>query len=232
MTILPDRPNEYVVVGDALRATHPELATTFLSKHELPKEQGLPSRGDTNLKPYADGSGALWVEGFGEIKNSQGETVGGIGVIFNAAPIEKVQRAIREEIWQVFLLSYAVTFAFVYFFSRLLAQPIARLTRIASRVGQGDYTENFAEFGRPRLRDEISTLGAVFAHMVEQIRNREQNLKHEVQSLRIEIDGARKAKEVREIVETDFFRDLKGKANGMRQRARGAGNTLLAEGNN
>jgi GAF domain-containing protein len=47
---------------------------------------------------------------------------------------------------------------------------------------------------------------------------REQELRQEIQQLRIEIDATKREQQVEEIVETDFFRDLQTKAKAMRQR--------------
>jgi CHASE3 domain sensor protein/GAF domain-containing protein len=49
---------------------------------------------------------------------------------------------------------------------------------------------------------------------------REQKLKQEIQKLRIEIDEAKRQKQVEEITETDFFQDLKAKAAELRRRGR------------
>ena len=49
---------------------------------------------------------------------------------------------------------------------------------------------------------------------------REQQLKQEIQQLRIEIDDVKRQQQVEEITETDFFRDLKSKAQEIRQRSR------------
>jgi hypothetical protein len=49
---------------------------------------------------------------------------------------------------------------------------------------------------------------------------REQGLKQEIQQLRIEIDEVKRQKQVKEIVETDFFQDLQAKAATYRRRSR------------
>jgi GAF domain-containing protein len=51
---------------------------------------------------------------------------------------------------------------------------------------------------------------------------REQSLKQEIQQLRIEIDEAKRQKQVSEIVDTDFFQDLQAKARSIRSRRSGA----------
>jgi CHASE3 domain sensor protein/GAF domain-containing protein len=50
---------------------------------------------------------------------------------------------------------------------------------------------------------------------------REQKLRQEIQQLRIEIDESKKQKEVSDIVDTDFFQDLRAKARSLRQRNKG-----------
>ncbi len=47
---------------------------------------------------------------------------------------------------------------------------------------------------------------------------REQSLRQQIQQLRIEIDEVKRQKQVSEIVDTDFFQDLRSKARAMRQR--------------
>jgi two-component system, cell cycle response regulator len=71
-----------------------------------------------------------------------------------------------------------------------------------------------------RRNDELGQLALVFQEMARQVYAREQQLKHQVQQLRIEIDQARKASEVAEITESDYFQQLLGKADELRNRAR------------
>jgi len=68
--------------------------------------------------------------------------------------------------------------------------------------------------------DELGQLALVFQEMARQVYAREQQLKQRVQQLRIEIDQARNASEVAEITESDFFQQLLGKTDELRNRAR------------
>ena len=54
--------------------------------------------------------------------------------------------------------------------------------------------------------------------MVDKVYQREQTLRKQVEELKIEIDEVRRRKDVVDIVETDFFRDLQSKAREMRER--------------
>ncbi len=71
-----------------------------------------------------------------------------------------------------------------------------------------------------RRPDELGQLALVFQEMAHQVYAREQQLQRQVQQLRIEIDQARNASEVAEITESDFFQQLLGRADELRNRAR------------
>ena len=57
--------------------------------------------------------------------------------------------------------------------------------------------------------------------MVEEVKEREENLKQQVQQLIIEIDEVKRQQAVAELTETDFFENLQVAAQEMRQK-RGA----------
>ncbi len=68
--------------------------------------------------------------------------------------------------------------------------------------------------------DELGQLALVFQEMARQVYAREQQLQQQVQQLRIEIDQERRAREVADITESDYFQQLLGKADELRSRAR------------
>jgi DNA-binding response OmpR family regulator len=68
--------------------------------------------------------------------------------------------------------------------------------------------------GRP---DALGTLARVFVGMAREVGARESRLAAQVAELRIEIDEARKARAVAEIVETDYFQDLQRRAAELRR---------------
>jgi len=71
-----------------------------------------------------------------------------------------------------------------------------------------------------RRSDELGQLALVFQEMARQVYAREQQLQRQVQQLRIEIDHARKAREVADITESDYFQQLLGKAQELRNRVK------------
>jgi two-component system cell cycle response regulator len=66
--------------------------------------------------------------------------------------------------------------------------------------------------------DALGQLARVFQKMARQVDAREQSLRQQLQELRVEIDEVKKARQVAEITETEYFRDLCAKAERLRQR--------------
>ena len=95
---------------------------------------------------------------------------------------------------------------------------VGQVTAAASAIKTNTFqTESLDEVaGRS---DELGQLAQVFQEMARQVYAREQNLQQQVQQLRIEIDQSRKAREVADITESDYFQQLLGKANELRNRA-------------
>src|SRR5919112_154129 len=93
-----------------------------------------------------------------------------------------------------------------------------RVTTSAAAVEAGEFDPKTIEQVAAR-EDELGQLARVFQRMAREVQAREQHLEQEVQQLRIEIDETRTARQVAEITETDYFRDLQRKANRLRSRA-------------
>jgi len=69
-----------------------------------------------------------------------------------------------------------------------------------------------------RRDDALGQLARVFGRMAEEVRVREQRLREEVHQLRIEIDEAHAERQIAELTETDYFRDLERKVDELRLR--------------
>jgi hypothetical protein len=95
---------------------------------------------------------------------------------------------------------------------------VDHVTSAAAAVEAGEFDPKTIEQVATR-EDELGQLARVFERMAREVRAREQRLKQEVQQLRIEIDETKTARQVAEITETDYFRDLQRKANRLRSRA-------------
>ncbi len=70
--------------------------------------------------------------------------------------------------------------------------------------------------------DALGTLARVFARMADEVRAREERLKAEVRELRIEIDEQRQARKVAEITDSDYFKQLRSRAQDLRRSVGGS----------
>jgi DNA-binding response OmpR family regulator len=94
-------------------------------------------------------------------------------------------------------------------------RTVARVTEAAAAVEAGAFAPASLEDVAAR-RDALGRLARVFQRMAREVRAREERLQQQVQELRIQIDEGKKAREVAEITETDYFRTLQEKARRLR----------------
>lgn len=215
---------EIVYIADLWARFDPAKSTPFLfarsSRRSYNGLNELTLRLDENdrFTPYTDDWGR-WVSAYAPIQDSSGQSVGALGVDFEADYVFQVQEAIRDRVVIAFLVTYFTLFALVYFVSHGLTQPILKLTEAAGRLGEGDYSQDLSLLGGVgRLRDEINTLAEVFTIMTNKVYQREQTLRRQVEALRIEIDEAKRQRQVSEIADSTFFQQLQKKARQMRGR--------------
>jgi two-component system cell cycle response regulator len=101
----------------------------------------------------------------------------------------------------------------------LYLKDVARVTDAAAAVEDGTFAAE--KLSDVTLRsDELGRLARVFQRMAVEVRAREQRLKQQIQELRIEIDEVKKAQQVAEITETDYFYQLKQRATDLRGRGK------------
>lgn len=172
---------------------------------------------DGNFTPYTDQWGQ-WVSAYRPIKNTP-EGTAAIGIDFSADYVHDVQDAIRNQVATAFTVAYLTLFILVFLVSGALTNPIVKLTLAANALGEGDYSQDFSGLkSSGRFSDEIVKLADVFAVMADKVRQREQSLKRQVEALKIEIDETKRKKQVSEIADSDFFRELQAKARDMRSK--------------
>ena len=95
---------------------------------------------------------------------------------------------------------------------------VARLTDAAAAVEDGTFDPASLD-DVVRHGGELGRLARVFQRMAREISTREQRLQQQVQELRIEIDQSRKARQVAEVTESDYFRRLQQEAQALRARS-------------
>ena len=111
-----------------------------------------------------------------------------------------------------FLAAYAGVFLAAILLSGAITRSLRKITGAAQALEQGEPFEPARLKAVESELDELGQLARVFSQMAVQVEAREKKLKQEVTQLRIEIDEAKRAKEVAEIADTDYFRDLQKKA--------------------
>ena len=111
----------------------------------------------------------------------------------------------------------AIATAFALLLGHNISEPIHKLTKTAQCLEQGNF-----EYDRltplSHSQDDIGQLVRVFIHMAQKIEFREKSLKQRVQNLNIEVDRAKKARQVEEVTGTKYFQQLQQRAERLRQR--------------
>lgn len=215
-----DDPDEVRFIGSDGALEDPPIGVTFKQDYVFPPEDAAVILGGLDktvfyLDIYEDEFGS-WISGYTPIVDDQGQVVGALGCDFRADYVREVQQKIKDAIIPAFGVTAIFLIIMVYAASKILTRPVVALTRIAAHIGEGDYNQDLSSLTRERFPDEISILANVFEIMVGKVRQREEKLRQQVSDLQIMIDEGRRQQQVEEIVETDFFRDLRTKARAMR----------------
>ncbi len=167
---------------------------------------------------YTDSFGS-WITTYMPITDKAGQNVGAIGVDISADYVDQVRQGILLSGAIAFVISYVLIFFLVYWLSGLLTRPIVSLAGIAKDIGEGNYEQEWSSVDKEvSLRDEIYTLTSVFHSMVDKVAEREKSLRARVAQLEIMIDHSKLESQVKEIVDSDFFQDLRSKVQDMRSR--------------
>ncbi len=101
----------------------------------------------------------------------------------------------------------------------LYLQDVTHVTDAAASVEAGQFADEMLA-GVAKRPDELGQLARIFQRMAREVAAREQQLKQQIQVLQIEIDQAKKVREVSAITDTEYFQDLQEKAKSLRHRPR------------
>jgi hypothetical protein len=97
---------------------------------------------------------------------------------------------------------------------------------MSRRVAKGDYsfigeTQLVKKQGeKESTKDKIEQLQTEFIAMVQEVREREEKLKKQVQKLILQIDEKKRKRDFEEIANSDFYADLKEQAQNLREQRR------------
>lgn len=136
-------------------------------------------------------------------------------------PRDIFEAPMRAMIWKngcFVLLVGGVTILASLLLSHQLIKSIRALIQAGQALQKGEFKpELLAETSRSQ--DDLGKLACVFLQMAEAVNNREQNLKSQVQELRVEIDETKKERQIAEITGTEYFKELQKKAQRLKSRA-------------
>lgn len=94
---------------------------------------------------------------------------------------------------------------------------LAEVRQWVRRIAEGDYQPGDFESGDPFKDRSLATLAADFAQMAARVQQREEVLRQQVAQLRIEIDEAMRKQEAEQIMNTDYFQNLREKVKRLRE---------------
>jgi HAMP domain-containing protein len=148
-----------------------------------------------------------------------------IGAQFVYVQAEEVFHNARQALIMI-LGIFVGTFAIAILLINLLIKPtvvapIRQLAKVSQQLSAGT-THHPSDLEPKKLaqvakrKDELGQLAKMFQTMVREVIAREQRLRQQIQTLSIEIDENRKAQEVAEITDSDYFQELQEKAKGFR----------------
>jgi len=121
----------------------------------------------------------------------------------------------------IFFVVLLVVSGLAFLLSRMITRPILRVTHAAQAMEKGELgEEEIASLSQNKGEDEVASLSRVFASMATQVKARENRLRRRVEELRIEIDQSKKAKEVANITESEYFQNLQETAKKMREKSK------------
>ncbi len=122
--------------------------------------------------------------------------------------------------WIINLIVVGLIVVGTFHLNRIL-QGVGQVTGAAAAVEAGQFeAEMLADVvKRP---DEVGKLGRVFQHMARTVYVREERLRQQIHELQIGIDEAKKERQVAEITDTEYFQELRKKANELRKRTEGS----------
>jgi methyl-accepting chemotaxis protein len=212
---------EIIYLVDSLWNYNPDRALLFLDS-DTPSEASRRTFEEgvlTERDLYQDEWGS-WISAYVPLKDTDGTIVGVLGMDIEADYVYSLQRQIRSSFVIAFVVTYGSLFILIYGVSDILTKPIIALTDVSNAIGEGNYNRDLKQFREARFPDEIGRLAVVFELMVSKVRKREEKLKEQVAELKIEIDEAKRNRQVKEIVDSDFFQDLQKKAQEIRSRRR------------
>ena len=217
----PNNPTELLFVVSA--DENPETRAHLREPYDASNAPEMLKAFDGPIADVEMGSDEFgsWLSGYAPILDANGNSVGIVGVDMTADDVILVQTRIRNASLLVFVIACVALFVAVFFLSDTITRPLLTITKAAHMLENDEPVDPQTLAPLARGSDELAQLAHVFQKMAEQVQTRQQKLKEEVARLQIQIDEVKRQKQVAEIVDTEFFQELKNKARDIRKRDAG-----------
>ena len=160
-----------------------------------------------------------WFSGYAPIRDANGQSVAIVGIDMIAQDVIDVQARIKNTSIFAFGLVYVGLFISVFLISFNITNPLRCITNAAQALEQGEPFQPEQLESVAQSTDEMGQLARVFSKMAIEVQAREKKLKQQVIPLRGEIDAVTRKRQVSEITDTSYFRQLREKARVLRGRA-------------
>lgn len=144
------------------------------------------------------------------LRDSSGKVVGGIAVYLDAGWTVEQLQTLSSYLLVIFIGIFALVTILVLTITRRAMSQLGTLQAASRRVADGDYTLITAK--PQRVDDELSMLTELFNTMLDKVEEREEDLQTQVEELKLQIDNEKRKKDVKDIVDSQFFKDLKERA--------------------
>jgi hypothetical protein len=158
-----------------------------------------------------------------------GDVIGGVLVALSTSRVQDQLRndlllaiGIAAVVLAVALLAAAIG-------ARRIADPVEELTAAAQAVHDTNYEPGSLDRVAAR-QDELGRLAQIFDQMARQVHARLARMQQEIRKLVVEVDETKREKQVAEITDTDYFRDLQRRAKELRARSGGSGGSGRSDG--
>jgi len=208
----PNELNSVISLDDPKTRPHLLQAQSVLTYPQMLAAFNGPTS-DPDVTVNAAG---VWFSGYAPILDSQNKSVGIVAVRENAQSVVAVQNNIKSITFGAFAIVYMVFLGAILLVSFTMTRSLKRITDAARSLEKGEAYDSERLKPAMRSRDEVGNLARIFDKMALEVRAREQKLRQQIADLRIEIDVSKRAQQVAEIADTDYFRDLQAKARQLR----------------
>jgi len=139
------------------------------------------------------------------------------------AVFDQAQQALLLVMGIVIAIFAIVIVATYTFLRRAVVRPVVQIAGLAHLISAETLTPDSPELAPvnaiAQRSDEFGFMAKVLGRMAKEIYEREQKLKQQIQSLRIQIDTDKQITEVKQITESDYFQNLQQRVKQIRKRA-------------